>query len=131
MVKLKDDQGHFTFLAKVIGMISATVTVLVVLGGAAFQVDERHAHTIDVDKDINTLSIDVAGQFKAIDDSRQVADLQNALNLTLVRLDILEDRLFREQQKENPSQEYVNKLKNDIRKLNKQYDQINEQLLAK
>jgi len=120
MVKLKDDQGHFTFLAKVIGMISAAVTVLVVLGGAAFNIDERHAHTIDV-----------AGQFKAIDDSREVANLQNALNLTLVRLDILEDRLFREQQKTNPSQEYINKLKADIRKLNKQYDLINEQLLAK
>ena len=120
MVKLKDDKGHFTFLSKVIVMIGGTVTLLVAIGTAAFQVDDRHAHTIEV-----------AGQFKAINDSRQVTDLQNALNLTLVRLDILEDRLFREQQKENPSQEYVQKLKSDIRKLNKQYDQINEQLLAK
>lgn len=130
-MKLKDDKGHFTFLAKVIGMISAAVTVLVVLGGTAFQIDERHAHTIEVDAEFDSLTMDVAGQFKAIDDSRAVANLQNALNLTLVRLDILEDRLFREQQKANPSQEYINKLKADIRKLNKQYDLINEQLLAK
>ncbi len=131
MVKIKDDQGHFTFLSKVIGMIAATVTAIVVLGGTAFQIDERHAHTVEVDAEFDTMQMDVAGQFKSIDDSRQMDNLNNALIQTQIRLDILEDRLFREQQKANPSQEYVLKLKSDIRKLNKQYDQINEQLLAK
>jgi len=129
MVKLKDDQGHFTFLSKVIGMIAATVTAIVVLGGTAFQIDERHAHTVEVENQFDELTMEVAGSFKSIDDSRQLSDLQNALALTQIRLDILEDRLFREQQKTNPSQEYINKLKSDIRKLNKQFDQINEQLL--
>jgi len=130
VLKIKDDQGHFTYLSKVIAMISATVTVLVILGGAAFQIDERHAHKIDVADDFSSLTIEVAGQFKSIQDSRQVADLQNALNLTVIRLDILEDRLFREQQKGvKASQEYIQKLKTDIFRLNKQFDQINEKLL--
>ncbi len=130
-MKIKTDAGKFTTLAKVIAMISGGVTILILVTGAVFQIDERHAHTVEVDAEFNTMSMDVAGQFKSIDDSRQLSDLQNALALTQIRLDILEDRLFREQQKTNPSAEYVSKLKNDIRKLNKQFDQINEQLLAK
>lgn len=118
-MKIKDDAGHFTFLSKVIGMITAAATLLIAVGGAAFEVDERHAHTIEV-----------AGQFKSIDDARQIDTLQNALNLTVIRLDILEDRLFREQSKESPSQEYIDKLKRAIRKLEKSLDQINEQLLS-
>jgi len=119
MVKLKDAQGHFTFLSKVIAMISGSVVVVLALGGAAFEIDERHAHTIEV-----------AGQFKAINDSRQISDLQNALNLTVIRLDILEDRLFREMQKgAAASQAYIQKLKSDVSRLNKQFDIINEKLL--
>ena len=99
-------------------MITGTLVFLITLGGAAFTIDERHAHVIEV-----------AGQFKSIDDSRNIDNLQNALNLTLIRLDILEERLFREQAKSIPSQEYINKLKQDIRKLNLQYEQISEKLL--
>jgi len=130
-MKIKTEDGKFTTVSKVIAMISGGVTILILVTGAVFQIDERHAHTVEVSAEFNTMSMDVAGQFKSIDDSRQVADLQNALALTQIRLDILEDRLFREQQKKQPSAEYVQKLKNDIRKLNKQFDQINEQLLSK
>ena len=115
MVKLKDDKGHFTFLAKVVSMISATVVVVLALGGAAFEIDERHANTVEV-----------AGQFKAIQDSRQASDLQNQLALIQIRLDILEDRLFRERQQQSPSQTYINKLENDIQRLRTQSDQIYE-----
>ena len=100
-------------------MLSGLVVTVIALGGVAFEVDDRYSHTIEV-----------AGQFKSIDDSRNKDNMQNALALTQIRLDILEDRLFREQSKENPSQEYVNKLKSDIRKLNKQFDQINQELLG-
>ena len=115
MVKLKDDKGHFTFLAKVVGMISATVVVVLALGGAAFEIDERHANTVEV-----------AGQFKAIQDSRQASDLQNQLALIQIRLDILEDRLFRERQQITTSQTYINKLENDIQRLRTQSDQMDE-----
>lgn len=111
-------------------MISGTVTLLLVLGGAAFTIDERHTSTIEADQHLQLMTLEVAGQFKAIDDSRKLSDLQNALALTQIRLDILEDRLFREQQKSTPSQEYIQKLKSDLRKLNKQFDQINEELLG-
>lgn len=117
-MQIKNSEGHFTFLSKVIAMIAGTVTLLIALGGAAFTIDERHAHVIEV-----------AGQFKSIDDSRNIDNLQNALNLTLIRLDILEDRLFREQAKTTPSQAYINKLRSDIKKLNLQYEQISEKLL--
>jgi len=128
-MKIKDDKGHFTFLSKVVAMISGTVTLLLVLGGAAFTIDERHTSTIEADAHLQQMTIEVAGQFKAIDDSRQRDNLNNALIQTQIRIDIIEDRLWREQQKTNPSQEYINKLKSDLRKLNKQFDQINEQLL--
>ncbi|MCP4459767.1 MAG: hypothetical protein GY816_17350 [Cytophagales bacterium] len=117
-MKFKDKAGHFTNLSKVIGMVSGTLIFLLAAGGAAFHIDDRHAHTIEV-----------AGQFKAIDDSRQLDNLHNSLIQTQIRIDILEDRLWREKQKAAPSTEYINKLQNDLRKLNKQYDQINEQLL--
>lgn len=115
MVKIKDDKGHFTFLSKVIAMIAGSVTLILALGTTAFTIDERHANTIEV-----------AGQFKAIQDSRQASDLQNQLALIQIRLDILEDRLFRERQQKNPSQTYINKLENDIKKLSTQSDQIYE-----
>lgn len=120
MVKIKDDQGHFTTASKVIAMIAGTVTLLIALGTTAFQIDERHANTVEV-----------AGQFKAIGDSRQQDNLQNQLALTQIRLDILEDRLFRERQKINPSQAFIQKLESDIRRLRKQSDQIYEKLLEK
>lgn len=101
-------------------MIGSTAIFLIAVSTAIITVDERHAHTIEV-----------AGQFKAIDDSRQLDNLNNALIQTQIRLDILEDRLFREKSKPNPSQEYIDKLRSDIRKLEKQFDQINEQLLSK
>jgi chromosome segregation ATPase len=129
-MRIKDEQGHFTFLSKVIAMISGTVTLLLVLGGAAFTIDERHTSTVEADSHLDQMTIEVAGQFKAIDDSRQLDNLNNALIQTQIRMDILEDRLWREQQKGNPSQEYINKLKGDLRKLEKRYDQINEQLLG-
>lgn len=117
-MKFKNADGTFSILSKVIGMLSGLIVTVIAVGGAAFEIDERHAHTIEV-----------AGQFKSIDDSRNMDNLQNALALTQIRLDILEDRLFREQQKEIPSQEYLQKLKSDIRKLNKQFDQINQELI--
>ncbi len=117
MVKIKDDQGHFTTASKVIAMISGTVVVVLALGGAAFEIDERHANTVEV-----------AGQFKAIGDSRKNDNLQNQLALTQIRLDILEDRLFREQQKgSSGSQVYIQKLKSDIQRLRMQSDQLYEQ----
>ncbi len=115
MVKIRDDQGHFTTASKVIAMIAGTVTLLIALGTTAFQIDERHANTLEV-----------AGQFKAIQDSRQASDLQNQLALIQIRLDILEDRLFRERQQTTPSQTYINKLENDIQRLITQSDQIYE-----
>jgi len=114
-MKLKDDQGHFTKLSKVIGMISASVVVVIALGSTAFEIDDRYAHTIEV-----------AGQFKAIGDSRQNDNLQNQLALTQIRLDILEDRLFREEQRPSPSAAYVQKLKSDIDKLRIQSDLLYE-----
>jgi len=101
-------------------MISGTVVIVLALGSAAFEIDERHANTIEV-----------AGQFKAIGESRQLDNLQNQLALTQIRLDILEDRLFREKQKINPSQAFIQKLESDIRRLRKQSDQIYEKLLEK
>ena len=118
-MQIKNADGTFSFLSKVIAMISGAVMLVIAVGTAAFQIDDRHAHTMEV-----------AGQFKSIDDSRNNDNMQNALALTQIRLDILEDRLFREQSKESPSAEYITKLKSDIRKLNKQFDLINEQLLA-
>ena len=129
MIKIKDDKGHFTTVSKVIAMIAGAVTLLIAVGGAAFQIDERHTSTMESDQHLQLMTIEVAGQFKAIDDSRKLSDLQNALALTQIRLDILEDRLFREQQKSTPSAEYIQKLEGDLRQLNRQFDQINEQLL--
>ena len=121
MVKIRDDQGHFTFLAKVIGMISGTVIVVLALGSAAFEIDERHANTVEV-----------AGQFKAIGESRQNDNLQNQLAFTQIRLDILEDRLFREQQKgASGRQAYIQKLKSDIQRVKKQSDQHYELWIQK
>jgi hypothetical protein len=118
-MQIKNAEGHFTYLSKVIAMIAGAVTLLIALGGAAFTIDERHAHVIEV-----------AGQFKSIDDSRQMDNLQNALVLTQIRMDILEDRLLRELTKEVPSDSYIRKLESDLRKLEKQFEQINEKLLG-
>lgn len=105
-MKLKNPDGKFTTEAKVLGMIGSSITILFTLGGAAFVVDERHAHTIEV-----------AEQFKAIEESRDLRDLQTEQLINLARLDSLENRLYMEKAKDNPDPEIIERIERSIRRI--------------